>query len=167
MKLTTPLASLAFLAVAAMSGAASASIYNIATPVDQALYLSFTAPALGPFSDIYNFTVSTLSDLAGSVTNHQLQFGTTDILNINSLNMSVYNAANVLLSSSGSGVSVLDTNIAAGAYHALVTGTGTGTLGGAYMVSIIAQPVPVPAAVWLLGSGLIGIIGVARRKEPT
>lgn len=27
-----------------------------------------------------------------------------------------------------------------------------------------ASPVPVPAAVWLLGSGLLGLIGVARRK---
>ena len=27
------------------------------------------------------------------------------------------------------------------------------------------SPVPVPAAVWLFGSGLIGLIGVARRKK--
>jgi len=26
--------------------------------------------------------------------------------------------------------------------------------------------VPVPAAVWLFGSGLIGLIGIARRKKP-
>ena len=29
---------------------------------------------------------------------------------------------------------------------------------------IITPPVPVPAAVWLFGSGLIGLVGVARRK---
>jgi hypothetical protein len=28
-----------------------------------------------------------------------------------------------------------------------------------------ASPVPVPAAVWLFGSGLIGLIGIARRKN--
>jgi hypothetical protein len=27
------------------------------------------------------------------------------------------------------------------------------------------QPVPVPAAVWLFGSGLLGLVGVARRKK--
>lgn len=27
------------------------------------------------------------------------------------------------------------------------------------------QPVPVPAAVWLFGSGLLGLIGIARRKK--
>ena len=34
-------------------------------------------------------------------------------------------------------------------------------------VSIIADvnPVPVPAAVWLFGSGLIGLVGVARKKK--
>ena len=29
----------------------------------------------------------------------------------------------------------------------------------------LVEPVPVPAAVWLFGSGLIGLIGVARRKK--
>ena len=32
-------------------------------------------------------------------------------------------------------------------------------------VSIWTQPVPVPAAVWLFGSGLLGLVGIARRKR--
>ena len=27
------------------------------------------------------------------------------------------------------------------------------------------NPVPVPAAVWLFGSGLLGLVGIARRKK--
>lgn len=38
-----------------------------------------------------------------------------------------------------------------------------GEIGGFDFVVDIA-PVPVPAAVWLFGSGLLGLIGLARRK---
>lgn len=31
--------------------------------------------------------------------------------------------------------------------------------------SVITAPVPVPAAVWLFGSGLLGLVGIARRKK--
>ncbi len=33
-----------------------------------------------------------------------------------------------------------------------------------HVTAIDASPVPVPAAVWLFGSGLLGLIGIARRK---
>ena len=35
---------------------------------------------------------------------------------------------------------------------------------GVNILEVDVQVVPVPAAVWLFGSGLIGLIGVARRK---
>ena len=35
---------------------------------------------------------------------------------------------------------------------------------GVYYDNINFRPVPVPAALWLFGSGLIGLIGIARRK---
>jgi hypothetical protein len=41
-----------------------------------------------------------------------------------------------------------------------VGGSGIGT-GGYYQLSEI----PIPAAIWLLGSGLLGLIGIARRKK--
>lgn len=48
---------------------------------------------------------------------------------------------------------------------------GPPTLGGIYPESSLSHsaivrisPVPIPAAVWLFGSGLIGLIGMARRK---
>lgn len=164
------LASIAFLAAVALSGSASASTYNVLTPVDQALYVNLAMSPVGSFSDTYNFTIDSLSDMAASVTNYHLPIGTIDVLNISGLNMSIFNAANDFLTSSGSGFSVFGT-VPAGAYHALVTGNGHGASGGAYIISlgtssVLAAPaaVPVPAAAWLLGSGLIGLIGVARRK---
>jgi hypothetical protein len=35
----------------------------------------------------------------------------------------------------------------------------------AYVGTTDLEPVPVPAAVWLFGSGLLGLVGVARRKK--
>ena len=34
-----------------------------------------------------------------------------------------------------------------------------------YTYAIEVSPVPLPAAIWLFGSGLIGLIGIARRKK--
>lgn len=41
---------------------------------------------------------------------------------------------------------------------------GTGAIDGGF--ELTGYTVPVPAAVWLFGTGLIGLIGVARRKKP-
>ena len=37
--------------------------------------------------------------------------------------------------------------------------------GGEIRGQLVVNPVPVPAAVWLFGSGLLGLIGIARRKK--
>lgn len=44
-----------------------------------------------------------------------------------------------------------------------LTGTGLGPISGQF-AAYSPSAVPVPAAVWLFGSGLLGLIGVARRK---
>lgn len=53
--------------------------------------------------------------------------------------------------------------------------TATGNSGTAWIeklssgagldVSILTTPVPVPAAVWLFGSGLLGLLGIAKRRQ--
>lgn len=37
--------------------------------------------------------------------------------------------------------------------------------GGEYILNVSLAPVPVPAAVWLFGSGLLGLLGMTRRKK--
>ena len=36
-----------------------------------------------------------------------------------------------------------------------------------FNASLAAVPLPVPAAVWLFGSGLLGLVGVAHRRKKT
>lgn len=50
---------------------------------------------------------------------------------------------------------------------AFISLVGTGAADGHYEVlaEITPAPVPVPAAVWLMGSGLLGLAGVARRSQ--
>ncbi|MDO8846431.1 VPLPA-CTERM sorting domain-containing protein [Methylicorpusculum sp.] len=58
------------------------------------------------------------------------------------------------------------TNLAAGQYSLWIGGNGpTGTTVGSqtYVASLTASPVPMPAAVWFMGSGLVGLVGLRRR----
>lgn len=57
-------------------------------------------------------------------------------------------------------VTMADTNEV---YSTGAANCGSGLNGG----TSPPAPIPLPAAVWLLGSGLLGLIGVARRKDAT
>ncbi len=46
-----------------------------------------------------------------------------------------------------------------------MSGSIASDFGGSVLTAKAGPVVPVPAAVWLFGSGLIGLIGVARRKK--
>jgi hypothetical protein len=50
-------------------------------------------------------------------------------------------------------------------YELIITGTTTGVSGGAYAGVVAASPVPLPAAAWLLLSGLVGVGAMARRRR--
>lgn len=55
-------------------------------------------------------------------------------------------------------------NIALGAGVSSIT-VGLGAGGASFALAGGLAPVPVPAAVWMFGSGLIGLVGVARRRR--
>jgi len=54
----------------------------------------------------------------------------------------------------------------AGDWSASVDWTGqTGTILGGGTYTIALATVPIPATIWLFGSGLLGLVGMARRKK--
>lgn len=54
--------------------------------------------------------------------------------------------------------------LTAGAYSVVLTGLGY-ISGSQYNISLKVSPVPVPAAVWLFASGMVGLIGISRRRK--
>lgn len=54
-------------------------------------------------------------------------------------------------------------------YHATIPLGDPSGLGGVgyalHLEGIVPEPIPVPAAVWLLSSGLTGLAGMIRRRE--
>jgi hypothetical protein len=86
--------------------------------------------------------------------------GTTSPFNLNTPNLAGNSASTVW-----SGVSIdADGDTFSGAK--MVDGPFAGQSANFSVNGIVAQPatIPVPAAAWLLGSGLLGLVGVARRK---
>jgi hypothetical protein len=59
----------------------------------------------------------------------------------------------------------LMTGLAAGSHFFSVTGISNGLLGGSYQVGASVAQTPIPAAVWLFGSALMGLTGISRRKS--
>jgi len=68
------------------------------------------------------------------------------------------------LGNSGTVAVLPSTFLAQGTYVLEVRGDVTGTTGGAYIGGFQLSPVPLPAAGWLLATGLSGLLGFARRR---
>jgi hypothetical protein len=58
----------------------------------------------------------------------------------------------------------LDSNFNSGDFGSACITPGSANVSGSGDCSISVNPVPVPAAIWLFGSGLAGLIGVSRRN---
>jgi len=59
----------------------------------------------------------------------------------------------------------IDTNFNASDFDSACITPGSINIGGSGNCSTSVSTVPVPAAIWLFGSGLVGLIGVSRRKK--
>lgn len=141
----------------AAAGAAQASSVNLGTLTPTSGPLTYgLVKETGTFSDAYIFSVNSgpLPVQAGGVFfNWGGTFSALDL----TFAQSTYN-----LLTAGSGNAVSIGTLASGTYDFSVSGTPTGQ-SASYGVQLTA--VPVPAAVWLFGSGLVGLAAIGRWKK--
>jgi len=64
---------------------------------------------------------------------------------------------------SGGTTSLSLNNLAAGKYIVFIGGNGTENTNQTYMANISVSSVPVPAAAWLMGSAMLGLLGIRRK----
>lgn len=129
-------------------------------------YASFNDSEKGIFTDQWDFTVTDNGGIAASATNVSIQTygfitGFRGWLDGIDLNLNAINASpiTVQLLSGGLGGSL------SGA-HTLIF-SGDAGLGAGYGGSVSIAPlsaVPVPAAVWLMGSAMVGLFSFRKRK---
>ncbi len=157
------LKSLVLVGALALSGTAMASTFNVG---ELTIFNQSVTWPIGPQSDTYNFTIPVLSNNAEAVASVNFDLGTLGTYHISELSLGVYDSDDNLLS--GAGLSFTGT-LTPGSYHAIVSGTADGTLGGTYAIAMAANAapnsVPAPNAALLLGCGLVGLMGLNRRKK--
>jgi hypothetical protein len=114
-------------------------------------------------NDNWWFTIGSMSGVAGSAA----ALLVTGISNISSFVVKVFDSSSNQLFSGGApaGTQVDFTlqSLASGSYRINITGMYSGSNGGSYSGNVAM--IPLPAAAWLLLSGLVGLGAVARRRK--
>jgi hypothetical protein len=155
------------------AGAASAASFELTsvpfgptlTPGDTGLIPTTSSPSGGsPFTNDWFFTLGSQSSVGGDVASIDLTVAPGLNTQITGLSASLVDTDTSTTVASGS-ESFDVAALVSGHYELVITGTPTGTLGGIYAGAVAVSAVPLPAAAWLLLSGLAGVGAMARRRR--
>jgi hypothetical protein len=125
-----------------------------------------TTLVTGPsFSTDYFFTLGSGSNIGGNVVNISFTVIPGVNYDISNLTATLFNASTNTIVPGDSGSPDFQLTLPAGGYYVQVAGDPDGSQGGFYggAVSVISA-VPLPAAAWLLFSGVAGLAAMARRR---
>lgn len=135
--------------------------------------LEIAAPltAVGDFEDRYLFTLPSDVQLFSSAVSVNIN----DVLGLSGGKVTLFREAGAVDTEAGSysfGPATGDVTHSfgsplAGAYYYLVTGTGTGSLGGAYVLTSTVLAVPEPETAAMLLSGLGALVFLTKRRRHT
>jgi hypothetical protein len=155
------------LGIASPAMATQIGFYETGSAADPSGYILVGYDGAGTVAgiDSYSFSISTDKILTATVTPNQLPSDSGLYFGFSSLTLGVEK----LVGSTWESLSVANLGttgieLAAGVYQLIVTGTTSGLLGGNYTGNAGLSPVPIPGAIVLFGSGLLGLVGFARRR---
>jgi hypothetical protein len=154
---------------------------TFSTPQSLTQNLGTSSVGAYDFQDSYQFTVGTSA--SGDTLLASLGLGT--LYNITNLQFRLYQVASATTQPIVGGIPAGSTPVTAwmglvpgnnsmtasfsgiqsGTYMLDVAGIASGTSGGSYIGSVDLQPVPLPAALWLMLSGLGGLGALSRKRR--
>ncbi|KAF5045811.1 hypothetical protein DSECCO2_477340 [anaerobic digester metagenome] len=162
MRLTMKKIALLTLGLLMVCNCAFATVYELGDLAVGEEFSRTYAVSVGSLSDKFNFSI-----LESELTGYGESFFSvnkkgTVISNIDDFKIELYDSNNVFLNRAFDSDS-FTANLLAGSYYLLASGMVTTQGGGAYTLSL-SSAVPIPGAALLLGSALLGVVGIRRTR---
>ncbi len=140
-------------------------------PGDIANFSNTPPPSSSPFSDNWYFGLNQTSGVGAEALSfnfsaYQISGFTATLYTLNGSGpLGAGGSLGTDWGTVGSGTVLVVPSLSTGEYDLIIAGTATGSAGGDYSGAISTTAVPLPAAAWLLLSGLAGV-GLMSRRRP-